>query len=72
MVDAHRSSGLLDRVSERDALEQLVAGVRAGQSGVLVLRGAAGVGKTVLLRHLTTAADSCKIVRAAGVESKSR
>ena len=62
--------GLLDRVSERDALEQLVAGVRAGQSRVLVLRGEAGVGKTALLRHLSAAADGCRIARAAGVESE--
>jgi DNA-binding CsgD family transcriptional regulator len=71
MLDAHRSSsGLLDRVSERDVLERLVAGVRAGQSRVLVLRGEAGVGKTALLRHLTDAADGCRIARAAGIESE--
>src|SRR6187200_2408733 len=71
MVDAHRSSsGMLDRVSERDVLERLVAGVRAGQSRVLVLRGAAGVGKTALLRHLSGAAEGCRIARAAGVESE--
>jgi DNA-binding CsgD family transcriptional regulator len=64
------SSGLLDRVSERDVLERLVAGVRAGQSRVLVLRGEAGVGKTALLRHLSTAAKGCRIARAAGVESE--
>src|SRR4051812_5848611 len=64
------SSGLLDRVSERDALERLVAGVRAGQSRVLVLRGEAGVGKTALLRHLSAAAEGCRIARAAGVESE--
>ncbi len=63
-------SGLLDRVSERDVLERLVAGVRAGQSRVLVLRGEAGVGKTALLRHLSAAADGCRIARAAGVESE--
>jgi DNA-binding CsgD family transcriptional regulator len=63
-------SGLLGRVSERDVLEQLVARVRAGQSQVLVLRGEAGVGKTALFGHLTAAAEGCRIVRAAGVESE--
>src|SRR5918997_6226253 len=71
MLDTHLPpSGLLDRVSERDALERLVAGLRAGQSRVLVLRGEAGVGKTALLRHLSAAADGCRIARAAGVESE--
>ena len=71
MVDANRSSsGLVDRVGERDVLERLVAGIRAGQSRVLVLRGEAGVGKTALLRHLSTVASDCRIARAAGVESE--
>ena len=71
MVDANRSSsGLVDRVGERDVLERLVAGIRAGQSRVLVLRGEAGVGKTALLRHLSTAASGFRIARAAGVESE--
>ena len=71
MVDANRSSsGLVDRVGERDVLERLVAGIRAGQSRVLVLRGEAGVGKTALLRHLSTVASGCRIARAAGVESE--
>src|SRR4051794_5493610 len=71
MVDAHRSSSeLVDREGERDELERLVAGVRAGHSRVLVLRGEAGVGKTALLGHLSAAADGCRILRAAGVESE--
>jgi DNA-binding CsgD family transcriptional regulator len=71
MVDAHRSSsGFLDRENERGVLERLVAGVLAGQSRVLVLRGEAGVGKTALLRHLSAAAKGCRIARAAGVESE--
>src|SRR3954449_11800499 len=70
MLDAHAPSGLLDRVSERDALEHLVAGVRAGRSGVLVLRGEAGVGKTALLRHLSAKVEGCRIAHAAGVESE--
>src|SRR6201991_4360314 len=71
MLDVQRpSSGLVDRAGERDTLERLVAGVRAGQSRVLVLRGEAGVGKTALLRHLSGAAEGCRIARAAGVESE--
>jgi DNA-binding CsgD family transcriptional regulator len=61
---------MLNRVSEREALERLVAGVRAGQSHVLVLRGEAGVGKTALLDHLCTTAAGCRVARAAGVESE--
>ena len=61
---------MLDRDSERDVLERLVTGVRAGQSRVLVLRGEAGIGKTALLEHLSAAATGCRIARAAGVESE--
>src|SRR6201986_2395419 len=71
MLDAHRSSsGLLDRVSERDALERLRAGMRAGQSRGLGGRGAAGGGKKALVRHLSGAADGCRVARAVGVESE--
>ncbi|WP_037499895.1 helix-turn-helix transcriptional regulator [Solirubrobacter soli] len=70
MLDTHRSIGLLDRVDERAALEQFVAGVRAGESRVLVLRGEAGVGKTALLRYLSDTADGCVVAQAAGVESE--
>jgi DNA-binding CsgD family transcriptional regulator len=71
MRDPHLPpSGLLDRADERDVLDRLVAGVRAGESRVLVLRGEAGVGKTALLGHLSAAAEGCRIARAAGVESE--
>src|SRR5215208_3166036 len=64
------ASGLLGRSAEREVLERLVAGVRAGQSRVLVLRGEAGVGKTALLEQLSAAAEGCRIARVAGVESE--
>ncbi|MGZ4248040.1 MAG: helix-turn-helix transcriptional regulator [Solirubrobacteraceae bacterium] len=71
MLDTHLPrAGLLDRVREREALDQLVAGVLAGQSRVLVLRGEAGIGKTALLEHLSLAAEGCRVARAAGVESE--
>src|SRR5690242_20124234 len=71
MLDGHFSrAGFLDRSRERDMLDQLVGAVRGGQSRVLVLRGAAGIGKTSLLEYLSAVADGCRIGRAAGVESE--
>jgi predicted ATPase len=37
---------LLDRLPERAALSQLLDAARAGRSGVLVMRGEPGIGKT--------------------------
>src|SRR6476469_3074269 len=62
--------GLLGRERERDMFDGVVASVLGGQSRVLVLRGEAGVGKSALLDALATSAPSCRIARAAGVESE--
>jgi predicted ATPase len=62
--------GLLGRRDECDVLDRLAAGVRAGQSQVLVLRGEAGAGKTALLDYLGERAAGCQITRAAGAESE--
>ena len=43
---------LVGRRAERDLVEQLLAGARAGRSAVLVVRGEAGIGKTALLEHV--------------------
>ncbi len=61
---------LLGRRSECAALDQLVASVRAGPSRALVLRGDAGVGKSVLLEYLAQDSSGIGIARAAGVESE--
>jgi DNA-binding CsgD family transcriptional regulator len=61
---------LLGRRSECAALDQLLAGVRAGLSRALVLRGEAGVGKSALLEYLAQHSSGCGIARAAGVESE--
>jgi hypothetical protein len=63
-------SGLLGRQSECEVLDRLVAGVRVGQSRVLVLRGEAGIGKTALLEQLPAMASGFRFARAAGVESE--
>jgi DNA-binding CsgD family transcriptional regulator len=61
---------LLGRRSECEALDELVASVRSGLSRALVLRGEAGVGKSVLLEHLASHASGCGVARATGVESE--
>jgi DNA-binding CsgD family transcriptional regulator len=61
---------MFGRQSELAVLDGLVAGARAGQSQVLVLRGEAGIGKTALLEYLETRAVGCHIVRLAGVEAE--
>jgi predicted ATPase len=61
---------LRGRHDECEALDRLLAGVRAGESQVLVLRGEAGMGKTALLQYVIEGASSCRVARAAGVESE--
>ncbi len=61
---------LLDRSAERQLLDQLIADVRAGESGALVVRGEAGVGKTALLEYLLDRATGCQVRRAAGIQSE--
>src|SRR6516165_6663147 len=67
-----RATGLRDRLSERGALDRVVEAVWAGESRVLVVRGDAGVGKTVLLDYLAgRASDSgCRVARVVGVQSE--
>ena len=60
---------LRGRRTECELLDSLVAGVRGGRSGVLVLRGEPGIGKTALLRYLVDGASGFRVVRGVGVES---
>ena len=64
------AQALRGRDGEQAALDRLLDEVRAGDSRVLVLRGEAGVGKTVLLDYVQEHASGCRVVRAAGVESE--
>ena len=61
---------LLDRLPERAALSRLIDAARAGRSGVLVLRGEPGVGKTALLDWAVGSAAGLRVARVAGVESE--
>ena len=61
---------LLGRNSERSYLERLLANALAGQSGVVVVRGEAGLGKTALLQHTVGQASGFKVAQIAGIESE--
>ena len=61
---------LLGRLPERAALSGLLEAARAGRSGVLVVRGEPGVGKTALLDWAVESAAGLRVVRVAGVESE--
>ena len=64
------ASAFLDRTSEREVLDRLLAHVREGHSAVLVMRGEAGIGKTALLRHLARQASGFRVAQVAGVEAE--
>ena len=56
------------RAAERARLGELLAGVRAGQSAAVVVRGEAGIGKTALLEYVADRARGCRLMRSTGVE----
>jgi DNA-binding CsgD family transcriptional regulator len=61
---------LLDRAPETAALEEVLAAVRDGLSGVLVLRGEAGIGKTVLLEWAAGRAEDMQLAWVAGIQAE--
>ncbi len=65
---------IVGRSSEREALSALLDGAQEGLSGALVLRGAAGVGKTTLLDDAAESAGArgMQIARLAGIESETQ
>src|SRR5215831_17961992 len=70
----YRRGMLHGRHTECAAVDRLLRAVREGHSGVLVLRGEAGVGKSALLAwaadRAADVAGGMTVLRAAGVESE--
>lgn len=59
---------LVGRVAERQLIDQLVAGARIGNSGVLAITGEAGVGKTALLGYARSRFDGFQVLSGTGTE----
>lgn len=64
-----QAAALSGRDPEWRRLQQLLTAVRSGRSGVLLLVGEAGIGKTALLQNLRSSAADCTVLSVAGVES---
>jgi hypothetical protein len=60
----------MDRLEERQALDQVLDAARRGLSAALVVRGEPGVGKTSLLGYAVDSAAGFRVVHVAGVESE--
>src|SRR6188472_1998202 len=69
-MPATRAPGFIGRTSERDVLDELLAKARSGQSGILVIRGEAGVGKSALLRYAARQAAGFRVAQITGVEAE--
>jgi DNA-binding CsgD family transcriptional regulator len=60
----------MDRLEQRQALDQVLDAARRGLSAALVVRGEPGIGKTSLLDYAAGAAAGFRVIRIAGVESE--
>ena len=61
---------LIGREPERKIVDALVAGARIGHSGVLVITGEAGIGKTSLLEYAAERAGGMRLLKASGAEAE--
>jgi DNA-binding CsgD family transcriptional regulator len=61
---------LIGREAERRAIGQLVAGARVGTSGVLLITGEPGIGKTALLDQAAAESAGLRLLRARGTETE--
>jgi len=65
------STALIGRERECAEIERLLESAVAGESGTLVVRGEAGIGKSALLEYAAEHATEMLVLRAIGVESES-
>jgi DNA-binding CsgD family transcriptional regulator len=70
VTSTYTDSDLRGRRRERAALDGLLDKARTGSSGVLVLRGEAGIGKTALLDYAARQARGFRVAQVCGVEAE--
>ncbi|MEA2405427.1 MAG: hypothetical protein QOE08_2074, partial [Thermoleophilaceae bacterium] len=70
MVTLLPPAQLLGRDREREVLDRLLEGARAGHGGVLAVYGEPGVGKTALVEYSVEAAGEFRVLRTVGVEGE--
>jgi len=70
VTSTYATTRLRGRHREIAVLETLLAKAQAGNSGVLVLRGEPGIGKTALLDYVASHAQGFRVDRVSGVESE--
>jgi predicted ATPase len=61
---------LIGRAAETEIIDRLLGDAFSGRSGVLVLTGEAGVGKSALLAYARARADGMGVLQTAGVQSE--
>ena len=70
-VRGYDAGMLHGRGRERAVIGRLLAAARAGEGGVLVVRGEPGIGKSALLADAAQRAAGMRVLRAVGVEAES-
>jgi predicted ATPase len=63
---------MLGRHAERARVDDLLARIRGGSSGALLVTGGPGIGKSALLEHLAARAEGMQVLRARGAETEVR
>jgi DNA-binding CsgD family transcriptional regulator len=66
----HPRPPLYGRAAERAAIDRLLTNARNSESGVLILRGEPGVGKSALVNYAIERAKDVYVLRGFGVESE--
>jgi DNA-binding CsgD family transcriptional regulator len=68
---ARASLVLVGRDRERATIDELIEGALAGESGSLIVRGDAGIGKSALLDYTAARADGLQLLTTSGFEAES-
>src|SRR5687767_8621738 len=69
MRGSSEAAAVIGREADRARLLELLADVRRGRSRAMVVRGEAGIGKTILLDDVTRAAGALTVLRADGMRN---